>query len=419
MLSVLVNAYACGPNLGSEPGVGWNWIIYLAQHCHVYVITEGEWREEIEKALLLLPQKDRIHFFYLPVNDEIRKMCWNQGDWRFYYYYRKWQLNALKLARTIMKSYAIDVVHQLNMIGFREPGYLYRIKEIPFVWGPIGGTNLFPEAYLTNASLKKTLTVKLKNILNKCQMRYHVRVKKAILRADALISAIPETQKIIKSIYGKDSFLISETGCDIVTKDKSGMDRFYDKQSFNVLWVGRFFFAKQLEIALKAIAEIKQLPGLKFHIIGDGTNEERNYYKELATTLGIDELCVWHGQISNSEVHRLMQESQLFFFSSVSEATSTVILEALGNCLPILCFNTCGFGAVVNDMVGNKVELSEPNQSVHDFAERINYLYGHRELLAKQSENCCAKINEISWDEKIMQVLSIYNQVIEKYDKHS
>lgn len=417
MLSVLINAYACGPNLGSEPGVGWNWVIYLAQHCHVYVITEGEWKEEIEKALPSLPQKDRIHFFYLPVADETRKMCWNQGDWRFYYYYKRWQQNALTLARTIMNSYTIDIIHQLNMIGFREPGYLYKIKEIPFVWGPIGGMNLFPEAYLTNASLKKTFAIKLKNVLNKWQMRYHVRVRKAIFRADALISAIPEVQENIKAIYGKDSCLISETGCDIITEENFDVGRFY-KQSFNILWVGRFFFAKQLEIALRAIAEIKYLSGLKFHIVGDGTDEEQNYYRELSISLGISDLCIWYGKISNSEVHQLMQEYQLFFFSSVSEATSTVVLEALGNCLPIICFNTCGFGAIVDDMVGDKIELSEPNKSIYDFAERINYLYNHRELLANKSDNCRLRINEISWSEKIKQVLSIYNQVVVKYDKH-
>ncbi len=27
MLNVLINAYAVSPNWGSEPGMGWNWII--------------------------------------------------------------------------------------------------------------------------------------------------------------------------------------------------------------------------------------------------------------------------------------------------------------------------------------------------------------------------------------------------------
>lgn len=42
MLNVLVNAYAVSPAWGSEPGMGWNWVVNLAQYCNVFVITEGE-----------------------------------------------------------------------------------------------------------------------------------------------------------------------------------------------------------------------------------------------------------------------------------------------------------------------------------------------------------------------------------------
>lgn len=63
MINVLLNAYAVSPVWGSEPGLGWNWAINLAKYCNVFVITEGEWRDEIEKAVVDLPQKNNIHFF--------------------------------------------------------------------------------------------------------------------------------------------------------------------------------------------------------------------------------------------------------------------------------------------------------------------------------------------------------------------
>ena len=142
MLNILVNAYAVSPNWGSEPGLGWNWIANLSKYCNLFVITEGEWKKEIEEKVAELPQRDNIHFFFNPVSPEIRKMCWNQGDWRFYKHYRDWQNKSLDLARQIIADNHIDVIHQLNMIGFREPGSLWKIKEIPFVWGPVGGVRL-------------------------------------------------------------------------------------------------------------------------------------------------------------------------------------------------------------------------------------------------------------------------------------
>ena len=42
MLKILINAYACSPNWGSEPGMAWNWITNIAKHCKCFVITESE-----------------------------------------------------------------------------------------------------------------------------------------------------------------------------------------------------------------------------------------------------------------------------------------------------------------------------------------------------------------------------------------
>ena len=69
--------------MGSEPGMGWNWCVSLARNCELVIITEGEFRDKIEKVVQTLPQGKNMHFRYSQVPDEIRRMCWNQGDWRF------------------------------------------------------------------------------------------------------------------------------------------------------------------------------------------------------------------------------------------------------------------------------------------------------------------------------------------------
>ena len=51
MLSVLINAYACSPNMGSEPGMAWNWCVNLAKYCELHIITEGEFRDKIEAVV--------------------------------------------------------------------------------------------------------------------------------------------------------------------------------------------------------------------------------------------------------------------------------------------------------------------------------------------------------------------------------
>ncbi len=36
-LKIFVSAYACEPNLGSEIGVGWNWVLQMSKYFELYV----------------------------------------------------------------------------------------------------------------------------------------------------------------------------------------------------------------------------------------------------------------------------------------------------------------------------------------------------------------------------------------------
>lgn len=407
MLNILVNAYAVNPYWGSEQGLGWNWVINLANYCNVYIITEGEFRDNIENEIQYLPQKENIHFYYNPLPDRIRKMCWNQGDWRFYWYYQKWQKKTLELAQNIIAKNKIDIIHQLNMIGFREPGYLWKIKDIPFVWGPIGGMELVPVNYLTGVPIKQKVIVYLKNILNNYQTKHDRRVYKAINHASQLIAAVKGVKEKIELIYKKDVLLLNETGCKV-----NGYISHNPKNDYlKILWVGKFDFRKQLRLAINIIAKLKDLK-IEFHIVGGGTEVEEKQYKKLAYELGIDLICHWHGVIKNEEVQKLMRESDLLLFTSIMEGTPHVVLEAISNCLPVLCFDACGQSASVNNKVGIKVKLTSTNQSINDFATQIRYLSKNREVLANMSTACVERQEELSWNSKAQQMVEIYHSIL-------
>lgn len=404
MLSILINAYACSPNMGSEPGMAWNWCVNLAKYCELYIITEGEFRHKIESVLPTLPQSKNMHFYYNPVSEEVRHMCWNQGDWRFYKHYRVWQYRTYEMVLDIMKVYHIDIVHQLNMIGFREPGYLWKIKEIPFVWGPIGGLKQFPLEYLEGVGLKMKLFNELKNIINVFQLKYDRRVNAAFKRADILVSSIPDSYRAIKMYKKIESVIIPETGCFQFSYVST--ERFFEN-IFRVLWVGKFDFRKQLSLALKAIAVTKN-KRILLDVYGTGTDEQVFIAKALVVSLGIADQVVWHGNKSNYEVHENMRSSQILLFTSVSEDTSTVVLEAVSNQLPVVCFDTCGMAAVINEAIGYKVALSNPTKSVADFARILNELEADRGLLKQLSLNCRQRQEELSWDNKAKRMVELY-----------
>ena len=411
MLRILINAYACSPNMGSEPGMAWHWVSHLARHCELHVITEGEFREQIEAVVPTLPQGLNLHFHYNPVSEEIRRMCWNQGDWRFYKYYRQWQWKTYLMAKELCQKEHIDLLHQLNMIGFREPGYLWRLSKemgIPFVWGPIGGLKQFPTAYLQGAGMKMKLFMRLKNLLNILQLRYSRRVDEALRSASLLISSIPESHRAIKKYKGLETIIIPETGCSV--KEIPSTERF-NRTEFHVLWVGKFDFRKQLGIALHAIAAA-QNRRIVLDVYGTGTVRQTETMKMKAAELGIARQVVWHGGQPHAVVQEAMRTSQLFLFTSVSEDTSTVVLEAVSNGLPVVCFDACGMAHVVSERVGCKLPLSTPGQSVSDFANTLNELERDRKKLKEMSENCKQEQLKWSWDRKADEMKNLYQIVI-------
>lgn len=406
-MKILINAYACSPGMGSEPGMAWNWCVHLAKHCELYIITEGEFRDKIEEVVPTLPQGKNMHFFYNPVTEEVRKMCWNQGDWRFYKYYREWQWKTYLMAKEISSKEKIDILHQLNMIGFREPGYLWRLSQetgIKFVWGPVDAKDKFPLAYAQGAGLKTKVFLWLKNTITCWQLRYAGRVRKAASVASVVVSASSNSVRSFKKYMNIDSVLLNETGCSTIEVSVCKPE---EKGTFDILWVGKMDFRKQLALALQSVA-MSGNDKLRLHIVGGGDAES---YQLLAENYGIADKCIWHGAVSHDEVQDIMQMSDVFLFTSVAEGTPHVVLEAIANNLPVVCFDTCGQGDAVNDKVGRKVPLSSPSQSARDFAKLLNELEKDRSLLKLLSENCKERQKKLSWEEKAKVMVEWYKKV--------
>ena len=258
---------------------------------------------------------------------------------------------------------------------------------------------------------QKVLFIKIKNLINKNQLRFATRVHKAAQKASFIIAASTDSANAIKKYFKCTPILINESGCDITANNIS---RSFEKnRPLEVLWVGRFIFTKQLIIALETLAACKN-PNIKLHIVG-GSVEEEQPFKEISEKLSIQKQCVWHEKVPHEKVQSLMQQCDLFFFTSIAEGTPHVILEAFNNLLPVLCFNTCGHGDCVNDKVGIKIDLSTPKQSIKEFASILNTLENDRKKLKEFSLNCPKRQKELSWDNKAKQMINLYNKAL-KYN---
>lgn len=404
MLKVLVNAYACSPNMGSEPGMAWNWCVNLAKYCELFIITEEEFRDKIEAVVPTLHQGKNMHFYFNSVTPEVRRMCWNQGDWRFYWHYRQWQKRTLEIAKQICAEQKIDIIHQLNMIGYREPGLLWKIDGPKFVWGPVGGMETMPIAYLKGAGAKTILFNHLKNLINSLQYRYQPNVRSAVKRADAIIAATSGCQKKLQNFYHKHVYLINETGCEVIENVARDVNT---SGTFNLLWVGKLDFRKQMNLAIDVLGKLKDID-VVLHVCGGGTSEQIQQMKNQSVALGLDGKLNYHGMVSHDEVQRLMRSSDLYLFTSIMEGTPHVVQEAIANHLPVVCLDTCGQGDCVTNECGRKIPLSNPEKTADELAGVIRELYNDRTQLKQLSDGCLKASHNMSWDKKATAMLMAY-----------
>lgn len=433
MLNILIDAYAISPNWGSEQGMGWNWISNLAKTCNLYIITEGEWRNEIECSIsaamrgdmdetmnptgLTRQQASHMHFYYLPVTQKVREMCWQQGTWKFYFHYRKWEYRAYEKAKEIITTFAnvpgaqVDVLHKLNMIGFREPGYLWKVRELPFVWGPVGGYGSFPIAYLKGARTKTKIKSIVKNILNYVSFFTLPRVRKAAQRSDLIVAAYRETFEAFRTFYRSDVIQINETGCFI---NLDVQPHSSNSSMFHLLWVGKFDYIKQLGIAIHTMKYLRNNQNIHLFVVGTGNPKDVDYYTEMVKQCDVQDNVHMLGVLPNIKTRELMKQMDLFFFTSVSDATSTVVPEAISAGLPVLCHNMRGYGDIVDEKIGRKIKPINPNHSALEFARIIKELESNRQAVRQMSANCLILRNEISWESNSKRMVKLYESAIDK-----
>src|SRR5579863_1441213 len=137
-MRILLSAYACRPNAGSEPGVGWNWATHLAARgMDVHVLVAKRNQEPVEAGLRLNPIPN-IKFTFVPVPYKWTKK--NEAV-----HYALWQIAALKAARELSSKIQFQLVHHVTYASVHVPSQLWRLG-IPVVFGPVGGGQTAPPA---------------------------------------------------------------------------------------------------------------------------------------------------------------------------------------------------------------------------------------------------------------------------------
>jgi len=193
-LRVVVNAFACSPYRGSEPAVGFQTSSRIGQYHDVTVLYAGRdsfGDQEVEIERYIRENGPVPGVTYIPVRQPWRTRLFFRMQllgclWFTYYWgYEAWQKEVLKTVKSLEQDAPFQIHHQLNMIGFREPGYLWKLPGC-FVWGPVGGASNTPASFLKTMSFRGAALARARNLVNNWQKWRGGRAKKAAQFASAL-----------------------------------------------------------------------------------------------------------------------------------------------------------------------------------------------------------------------------------------
>lgn len=404
MRTILLITYDISPYKGSEASVSWNYVSNMAEHNKLIAIY-GKGKEDVERYLKQnqMPNVRFINIPIIPVSGGGLIM-----DIEYNLNYKKWHWQAYLWVEDIVKRERVDIIHYLNPIGFKEPGYCWKIKEVPYVWGPIQGVENRPLALYPALSLKGKINALVRRVVHNGMLWCLPRVRKALKRADAVFAATPNTVKQLKRIHHKDAIYLPENG--ILKMERT--EPIFMNDTLNLIWVGSIDERKALGILISALGKVKN-NNWHLNVLGEGPLREK--CEALADELGISEKITFHGKVDRAQVQLVFAQSHVHVISSLGEGNPTVLWEAFSKAIPTLTLDHCGMAGVVSAECGIKIPICSYQQVLNDMAFVIDDLMEHPEKITRLSQGTIECAKKFMWKNRIALYDDVYDKIVKKW----
>ena len=405
-LNVLVSVYACEPDKGSEPGVGWNWVKQIARFHEVWAITRANNRQPLERAQEK-EQMPHVHWIYFDLPFWAR--FWKKGQRGVHLYYYLWQIGVYFVAKRLQRDVGFDLVHHVTFGTYWMPSLL-ALLPVPFVWGPLGGGESTPEAFYTTFSLRSKAYEWVRDAarwLGERDLFVHLDARRATI---ALAKARDSANRL--QLLGANRVeLYSEAGIasdEIVKLDTSPLR---NANPFRLMSIGRLLHLKGFHLSLMAFAKFQQkLSNSEYCFIGDGP--ERQNLESLAKRTGVSDKVRFLGDLPRQEVLGKLTQADIFIHPSLHDSGGWVCLEAMAMGRPVICLDLGGQASQVTEETGIKVPAIFPEQVLNDLTmamRRLAYDPTLRISMGKAGRKRIA--DHFDWDKKGTWMSEIYERV--------
>lgn len=403
-LKVLMSAYACEPNKGSEPEVGWQWALQMARFHDVTVLTRANNQAAIEKELASLHGAMPLPRFVY--HDEGPLLLWLKKRFRAVRsYYIIWQISAWNVIHRLQAENSYDLLHHVTFAGFRYRTAIWN-HGVPTVWGPVGGIESIPWSLLPwkhPASLFPEIFRNLNNVVQAAP--FHVLPKRAQTTTVTLVSTREMEHTFLQ--LGFKTTLMPTIG--LQTSRLATRPRQPHPGPLKILFVGNIITLKGIDLAIEALSQSGT--NATFTIVGSG-----NFMvaaKKLAARLGLRERVYFPGRLPRLETLNVYPDFDLFLFPTLHDTGGYAVIEAMFHGLPVICLDCGGPRIAVKDGAGIRVPLGPRPRIIALLADAIHKYDENRSLLLEHGHAARNVIaSDYDWDKKGIQLNALYERAI-------
>ena len=388
------------PHMGSEPGVGWHWIIEMSKYFELWVLVHKEPVDDIEKYVKEKGIDKKIHFIYYDIPGNA--LFFKNGKFRWVRtYYLIWTMLANRIVKKTMKENNIEIFHHLTFGNAIWPVSRYGQRQF-FVWGPIGGVETIPAEYSKYYGLKSRFMEFLRRLMV-YMIRWSPWFNWRCRNANLILCKTDSMRRMVPKKYQNKTELFTDVAVDLPFQEQDVINQ--EKEELRYLAVGRLDAWRGFDVLIDAFCKAhNQYTHMKLTILGDG--EDENRLKTLIARKGANSYIVLAGRVTPREYFQEMYMSDVVVNSSLKEGAVTVSFDSLRYGKPLICVDTGGYTRCFSDDFAIVLPRQDRDGLILAMTNALLYLTDKkkREMMGLISK---AVGQKFLWEEKGKQIFQI------------
>ncbi len=330
-MRVLLSAYACEPDKGSEPEIGFRALLAAASRHEVWVLLNDVGVPPLERYLHRSGLRERVHLHPIPLGVVPQTV----GHVRYHWHYDRWQRRAAAVAAQLDRRVGFDLTHHVTLAThWTRPGVAMVAK--PFVWGPVGGGVEPPLSLLSELGVVGS-GVHLTRFLGRVTMGAFPPVRAAGRQALVVFAQNPATARRMRTRVPVE-VLSNATAVELDGWPPSG------PRTADVLVVGRLLSWKAVPLAVRAWKYVSH-PRATLRVYGEGPDRPR--IDRAIRRWGLEDRVRVEGWVSRREVLRQIATAGAVLHPSLHDEAGMAIAEALSLGTPVVCLDHGGPGEII------------------------------------------------------------------------